>query len=209
MANMWEPNLFIALALGVMLAAAAGFRVFVPLLLTGVVLRLGLFPLPSAIAGGHSWLASNTALVCFGVATIVEVLAYKIPYLDHVLDLVGAPAALASGTALASTFLTGIEDPALRYGLGLLSGAGAAGLVHAGTATARLLSTKTTAGIANPVFSFAELIASVVTSLLALIVPALALIVFLAFGFYAYFFYRRRAAKGPVTTPPESSNPYA
>jgi hypothetical protein len=165
-----------SLSLGIALAAATGMRIFLPLFLAGLVIRFEFFSLNPEVLASQSWLGSNTALLCFGFATITEALAYKIPILDHFLDVVGAPVALVAGSVLATSFLVGVDDPTLKYGLGIVAGAGTAGIVHGTSAVARVLSTKTTAGIANPVFSFTEFMGALVTSITAFIAPIIGVI---------------------------------
>jgi hypothetical protein len=184
-----------SLALGIGLAAASGLRVFVPLLIAGLVLRFNLWSVPGDIALQNSWLASNTALICFGVATVAEVIAYKLPFLDHFLDVIGAPVAIAAGALLASTFLTGIDEPLVKYGLGIIAGAGAAGAVHAGSAVTRLASTKTTGGLGNPIVSLAELGASLFASIFAFIAPFLILMLLIVFLLVAFFLVKKLLRK--------------
>jgi len=187
-----------SLALGVGLAAAAGMRVFVPLLIAGLAIRFDLFPQSS---GADAWLASTPALIALTVATIAEVAAYKVPFLDNILDAIGAPAALVAGVLLTSTFLIGVDDPFLRTVLTVIAGAGAAGTVHAGTAAARLLSTKTTGGLGNPVVAGGELAGSIVTSILAFIVPIVlaTLILVVAVAILIFVRRRRRAVVSTLT----------
>ena len=184
-------SILVAVCMGLGLAAAAGFRVFVPLFLGGLALRfnvgdvnqwLHLFgtlaglDAPIAGAAAESWLASTPALVTFGVATTLEVLAYKIPILDHILDAMGAPVALGAGAILASQFLVPLDGGMIPKVLAIVAGAGTAGIVHGSTAMLRVLSTKTTGGLANPVVSFLELVASTVTTIISLFLPVLALV---------------------------------
>jgi hypothetical protein len=186
-------EILVSLAIGIGLAAATGFRVFLPLFVAGLVLRFGIWTLPAEVVDANAWLASNAALVCFGVACIAEVLAYKIPFIDHGLDVIGAPLAMIAGAALASSFFTGFDAPVVKYGLGIIAGAGTAGVIHAGTALTRVASTKTTAGLGNPVFSLAELGASLVTTLLSFIVPLLiAFIVLTVIGVFVALYLKSR-----------------
>ena len=130
-----------------------------------------MFSVSPDISSSQAWLSSNGALICFGVATFIEAAAYKLPFVDNFLDVLGAPAALVAGSVLATTFLVGIDDPLLKYGLGIVAGAGTAGVVHGTTAVARAVSTKTTGGIANPIFSLSEIFGSLITSILAFLAP--------------------------------------
>lgn len=188
---------FGSLALGLGLAAATGLRVFLPLLLAGLVVRLGLVDVLSPDA---AWLGSTPALIAFGTAAIVEIGAYKIPIVDNLLDIVAAPAALVAGAALTSSFLIGFDDPLAKTTLGIIAGAGAAGAVHGGMATARLISTKMTAGMANPLIALVESIAATVTSVLAFVAPFVVLAVLVVLGLAVIVVVKRRARRLTTST---------
>jgi hypothetical protein len=160
-----------AVAAGVGLAAACGFRVFVPLLALGIAGGFGVVPL----AHGFEWLASPAALVAFAVATLLEAAAYKIPWLDHALDTLATPAALFAGVFMVAATTAGLP-PALRVSLALIAGGGTATLVQGATVVARLKSTAVTGGLGNPLLALAELGLSVATSLFAILAPLLGLI---------------------------------
>jgi hypothetical protein len=157
---------------GLALSAAAGLRVFVPLLLTGVAARLGAFTL----APGMAWIGSDVALVGFATATVVEVGAYYVPWLDNVLDTIATPAAVTAGVVVTAAATPDLS-PFLRWALAIVAGGGAAGFVQAGTALLRLKSSTFTVGAGNPLIATAELAGSVVLSLVALLVPLLAAVV--------------------------------
>src|SRR5260370_1645180 len=76
-----------ALGLGVALAACAGLRAFLPLLLAGILARMGWLDLGPSF----QFLASNPALVVFGVAGLVEILGDKIPAVDPAPDALRTP----------------------------------------------------------------------------------------------------------------------
>ncbi len=160
-----------AAALGLGLAAAVGFRVFVPFLMVGVAARGNLVSLGS----GFEWLGSDVALVMFGVAALAEVGAYFVPYLDHLLDLVAGPAAMVAGTVLMASALVDVA-PWLRWTLAVVAGGGTAGVFQGATAGLRAGSTVTTAGLGNPAFAGLETGSAVVVTLLALLVPLIALV---------------------------------
>src|SRR5580698_7145013 len=123
-------TIIFGLLMGVGLSAACGFRVFVPLLVFSVASHTGHFQPPSSL----EWLGSTPALVALGVATVVEVLGYMVPWLDHLLDVLAVPAAIAAGTVLTSGML-GDASPSLRWSLALIAGGGAAGVTGLTTAT--------------------------------------------------------------------------
>lgn len=158
--------------LGVGLAACCGFRVFVPMLVASLATKLHII----GVMSGFEWLSSWSAILLLSVATIFELGAYYIPWLDNVLDTIATPAAIIAGTILSTSFLQ-IDSPILDWGLGLMLGGGSAGLIQAGTSLLRLGSTATTGGIANPVVSTAENAASVGFSVLAVLLPLVCIVV--------------------------------
>jgi len=168
---------FLAIAVGIGLSAACGFRVFVPLLVMNLASLAGQLHLSS----GFAWIGSYYATVAFSTATIVEILGYYIPWLDHVLDIVATPAAVIAGTVVTASVVTDIS-PFLKWTLALIAGGGIAGLVQGTTVALRATSSASTAGIGNPLFSTLELVGSMVMALLAVLVPILCLAI-IAFFF--------------------------
>ena len=175
---------------GLALSAAVGFRVFVPLLLTGSAARLGYLQLTSDMA----WLGSDAALVALATATVFEVSAYYVPWLDNLLDTMATPAAIVAGV-MAWAAVTPELSPLLRWTLAIVAGGGAAGLVQSGTAVLRLHSSAFTAGFGNPAVATGELAGAVSLSVLAVLAPVLAalLVVLVLVGLGA--FYRRATSR--------------
>ena len=173
--DLW--NLIIALSLGLALSAACGFRVFVPLLAMSISSRAGLIEL------GESWvwISETWVLIAFAVATLLEIGAYYIPWLDNLLDSVTTPAAVVAGVIVSAASLGQIEDinPALQWMLAVIGGGGMAGTIQIGSALTRVASTTTTGGAANPVVSTAEAGGAVACSVLAVILPVLAVVLVL------------------------------
>jgi Domain of unknown function (DUF4126) len=168
-------SIVLGVCLGVGLAAATGFRIFVPLLIAGMAARLDLLPLND----GFSWLESTPALITLGTAALFETLAYYIPGVDHILDLIAAPAAVIAGVVVSASVMTDIA-PAVMWPLAIVAGGSAAGLTKTGSALLRAKTGVATAGLGNPVVSTAETAGSVVVSLLALLVPILCLLLVIA-----------------------------
>jgi hypothetical protein len=156
-----------ALALGVALAACAGLRAFLPLLLAGLLARAGFLDLGPSF----QFLASNRALVVFGVASVIEILGDKIPAVDHALDALGTPLRPAAGALLAASVLGRVSDPLVALALGTAVGAPAALVPHAAKSALRAASTTFTGGIANPILSLVEDAVSLVLFALAVLVP--------------------------------------
>ncbi len=161
-----------SVCLGIGLAAACGFRVFLPFFALGLAARFGSIELAHAF----DWLATDAALITLGVATVVEIAAYYIPWVDNALDSISSPAAVAAGVLATAAVLTDFE-PAAKWTIAAIAGGGAAGAVQALTVGARKLTLLTTGGIANPIVATIELAGSAVMSLISIVVPALALAV--------------------------------
>lgn len=181
----------LSVAVGLALAAACGLRVFVPLLALSLAARAELLPL----APGFEWIATDQAAVAFGSATVFEVAAYYLPWLDHLLDLAAAPAATLAGVVVAASVLTELP-PFLRWTLAVVAGGGAAGVVQGATTVTRLKSTAFTAGFGNPVLATAELAGAVAASALAVVAPAATLAVLLLGGLLWARRWRRRGPTG-------------
>lgn len=169
-----EFELPLSVVLGIGLAAATGFRVFLPMLVASAAAYFGHLPLSNSFA----WLGTGPALMMLSVATLVEILAYYIPGLDNLLDTLATPAALVAGTIVSAAVMTDVS-PMLKWTAAIIAGGGVAGLTQGATAIVRANSTVFTGGIGNFVISTAELIGALVVSLLALAAPlaALALVI--------------------------------
>jgi hypothetical protein len=159
---------------GVGLAAACGFRVFVPLLVLSIAAILGAIPL----AQDFAWLATTPALIALATATVMEIAAYYVPWLDHALDVIATPAAVLAGVVASAAVLTDVS-PVLRWVLAIVGGGGVAGAVQASTVLVRLKSGVATAGVGNPLVSTGETASSTVTSVLAVVVPVVAFVLVL------------------------------
>ena len=180
----------ISIALGIGLAASTGFRVFLPLFGLSLSAYFHLWP----INEHFQWLASTPALVILGVATLAEIAAYLIPILDNLLDTLAVPLAGIAGTAvMAST--TADLSPAITWALAIIAGGGAATAIKGATATTRITSTATTAGLANPVVSILETGMAILMTLLSLLIPFAAIILVLLLAFWLWRGYRNLQRK--------------
>jgi hypothetical protein len=159
---------------GLGLAAAAGFRVFVPLLVLSIASRMGL-----PLSADFAWIGSNEALIAFAVATLVEVCAYYLPVVDNFLDAITSPLAVVAGTILTAAVITDM-DPFFKWTMAIIAGGGMAGMVQAKTVLTRGLSTATTGGIANPLVSTVELGGAVTAATVSVLAPVMTLV--LVFG---------------------------
>ena len=136
------------------------------MLIASIAAKMGIFPLNE----GFQWLAGWPAIFCFGTATVAEILAYYIPFIDNLLDTITTPLAVGAGTLLLTSVLP-IDNDFLKWITGFLFGGGAAAAIQGGTALTRLASTKLTAGTGNAVVATGEHAAAFGTSILSLFTP--------------------------------------
>jgi hypothetical protein len=182
-----DKEVITAVALGVGLAASCGFRVFVPMLVASIAAHLGILP----VQEGFQWLASWPAMICLGTATVFEIVAYYIPFVDNLLDGITTPLAVGAGTLLLTSVLP-IDNDMLKWVTGFIVGGGIAATVQSGTVLARLASTSLTAGIGNPIVATGEHAASFATSLLSLIIPFVVVTVLVVSLIVILVFFRKR-----------------
>ena len=174
-----NKEIIIAVAIGIGLSASCGFRVFIPMLVAGIAAKIGILPLNQ----GFQWLSEWPALIAFGTASAVEILAYYLPFIDNLLDTITTPLAIGAGTLLLTSVLP-IDNDFLKWITGLMFGGGTAAVVQGGTAMTRLASSEFTAGIGNPVIATGEHAAAFGTSVLSLFIPiVIAVVVILTVGF--------------------------
>lgn len=188
-------NIVEQLMIGLSLASAAGLRAFLPLLALAIASRFHVVPLN----GQFAWLHSNAALIILAVAATAEVLADKVPLVDHALDALQTVVRPAAG-ALAVASTQGHFDPVTAGILGLMVGAPLAGSVHMAKGSARLASSAATVGIANPFLSFAEDGTALVLSVLGIFAPALAIVVIVALFYGGWRVWRRLRGRKTLDT---------
>ena len=174
------PETYFAVLIGLGLSAACGFRVFIPLLVTGLASASGHLTL----AEEFSWISSNEAITAFTVAALIEISSYMIPWVDNLLDTVAAPAAVVAGTVATASLMTDMS-PLMKWSVAIIAGGGAAGIVQSTTMVARATSSVFTAGIANPVLAVAEAGVSLAVSILSVTFPIIAFIVVALILIYA------------------------
>jgi len=179
-------DLALSVALGIGLAAATGFRIFLPMLVTSIAANTGHLPLAESFA----WLGTPAALIVLGVAALAEIMAYYIPGVDNLLDTLATPAALVAGTVISAAVITDLP-PMVKWATAIIAGGGVAGLMQSMTALLRAKSTVFTGGIGNPVIATTELGSSLFVSLLALIAPFVALLLVVLFLWLALRFLLR------------------
>ncbi len=186
----------LSVLIGVGLAAACGMRVFVPLLVLSIAAKAHAVQLDPAMA----WLASTPALVALAIATVAEIIAYKFPVVDNLLDTIATPSAVIAGVLVAESqfHFIGADGAMLKWAAAVIVGGSVAGVVQGATVLIRAKSTALTAGLANPVFATAESLSSVALSVIAVVFPVLAAVfVCVALGLAITAIVRRTKMKHP------------
>jgi len=178
---------FISVVMGIGLSAACGFRIFVPFFVMSVAVMNGYMkPAP-----GFEWVGTYPALICFSVATLIEILAYLVPVVDNFLDSIATPCAVIAGIILSLSCIGGM-DPYMKWTLAIIAGGAAAGVTQTATATTRLASTVSTGGSFNFLVAIFEAVSSVLVSIAAIFFPVVCIGIVVAFLIYAFAFLRKR-----------------
>lgn len=182
----------ISIFLGIGLSASVGFRVFVPLFVLSLAAYFNVWELNES----WEWVGSLIAVITLGVATLVEIFAYYIPYIDNALDSIAIPLAAVAGTAVMVSTVADLS-PAITWALAIIAGGGTAAAVAGSSGATRLASTATTGGIANPVVSTIETGTSVVISILSIFVPIIAFVVVIIILYFVFKLYKKIKTSQP------------
>ena len=118
---------FISAFIGIGLAAASGFRVFLPMFAVSLASYMGWIPMNE----NFQWLAGLPTLITTGIATVVEILAYYIPYVDHLLDTASVPLATIAGSIMFAAQFTDLGTFP-TWALALIAGGGTAAAISSG-----------------------------------------------------------------------------
>lgn len=168
---MGDMDIVMGVIVGLGLSAACGFRVFVPLLGMSIANLAGHLTL----SPGFEWIGTWPALLTFATATILEIGAYFVPWVDNLMDTLATPASIVAGTIITASQI-GDASPLLKWSLALMAGGGVCGVVQTGSVAVRAASSGTTGGFGNFVVSVIELSAAVCITFLAIVVPVICLV---------------------------------
>jgi len=172
--------------LGIGLAASVGFRVFLPLFALSLAAFFGKWELNDS----WQWIGSLAALITLGIAMLVEIFGYYIPWVDNVLDSLAVPLAAIAGTAVMVSTVAGL-DPMVTWSLAIIAGGGTATAIKGAGATGRLASTASTGGLGNPIVSTVETGTAVAVSMASIFAPLLAVILVIVILFIIFRIYRK------------------
>lgn len=176
----------ISICLGIGLAASVGFRVFLPLFALSLASYFDVWQLNES----WQWIGSTTALITLGVATLVEIFAYFIPYIDNLLDSIAVPLAALAGTAVMMSTVADLS-PVVTWSLAIIAGGGTAAAIAGTSSTTRLASTAATGGLGNPVVSTLETGTATVMSIISIFLPVVAIILVVIILFIIYKLYKK------------------
>lgn len=176
----------ISICLGIGLAASVGFRVFLPLFALSLASYFNVWELNSS----WLWVGSLTAVIIFGVATIIEILGYYIPLVDNLLDTIAIPLAAVAGTAVMMSTVSDLS-PVITWALAIIAGGGTAATIKSAAGASRITSTVTTAGFGNPLVSTIETGTSIIMSIFSIFLPIIAFVLVIFVLFVIFKLYKK------------------
>jgi hypothetical protein len=176
----------ISICLGIGLSASVGFRVFLPLFTLSLAAYFNVWELNES----WQWIGSSTALITLGIATVIEIVAYFIPYVDNLLDTIAVPLAALAGTAIMMSTVVDLS-PVVTWSLAIIAGGGTAAAIAGTSSTTRLASTATTGGLANPIVSTLETGTAAAMSIVSIFLPILAIVFVLIILFIIFKLFKK------------------
>lgn len=176
----------LSICLGIGLASASGFRVFLPVFTLSLASYFNVIPLNESWA----WIGGLPALISFGVAMVFEIFGYYIPFVDNLLDTIATPLAAIAGFVIMSSTLVDLS-PTITTILAIIAGSGTASAMQGMTTVTRLASSVKTAGIGNPVVSTAETGTAITLSSLAIFLPIVAVALVLIIFAIIYWIFKK------------------
>ncbi len=175
-----------AVLTGLGLAPSAGLNAYIPLLIFALADR---FTDRVTLGRPYDFLSSTPGIAILLLLLTVELVADKVPGIDHANDLIQSAIRPGAGGILmmASTNQGDALNPVVAMILGLLL----AGGVHGVKATARPAITISTGGLGNPVISMIEDGIAAIVSIAAILVPVLAIVLIVLLGLLLWWLYRK------------------
>jgi len=171
---MQEVTIIMATLMGISLAAASGFRVFLPPFLLSLAARFNVvwFLDIDLLGTQFEFFTSTLSIVVLGIATVAEFAAFYAPWFDNALDTIATPASIVAGVAMTAIVLEG-NDPIIQWTIAIVAGGGVAATIQSATVATRGLSSTFTFGLGNSAVATGENVASVALTLIAILIPFL------------------------------------
>jgi len=194
---MQEVTIIMATLMGISLAAASGFRVFLPPFLLSLAARFNVvwFLDIDLLGTQFEFFTSTLSIVVLGIATVAEFAAFYAPWIDNALDTIATPASIVAGVAMTAIVLEG-NDPIIQWTIAIVAGGGVAATIQSATVAIRGLSSTFTFGLGNPAVATSENVASVALTLIAILIPFLS--AFFVLLIVALLLRMKRKKKEPV-----------
>ncbi len=193
---MEEVTIVMATLMGISLAAASGFRVFLPPFLLSLAARFDViwFLDIDLVGTQFEFFTSTLAIVVLGIATIAEFAGFYAPWVDNALDSIATPAAIIAGVSMTAIVLEG-SDPVVQWAVAIIAGGGVAATIQAATVTTRSLSSTFTFGLGNSTVATGENVASIALTLIAILIPFISAFVVILVVALLFRVKRRRNAQ--------------
>ncbi len=176
----------ISIFLGIGLAASVGFRVFLPLFALSLAAYFDYWELNET----WQWIGSLAAVITLGVATLVEIATYYIPFVDNLLDSIAIPLATVAGTAVMVSTVADLS-PVVTWTLAIIAGGGTAATIKTASGATRLTSSVSTAGLGNPLVTTIETGSSIVMTLMSLFLPFVGFVMAIVILIVFYILYKK------------------
>lgn len=176
----------LSIFLGIGLASATGFRVFLPMFAMSLASYFHAFELNES----YQFIAGLPALITLGIATIIEIFGYYIPFIDNLLDTIATPLAAIAGTVVMASTLVNLPTE-MTWILAIIAGGGTATVLQGMTSATRLASSVKTAGLGNPIVATAETGTATIMSALSIFTPIIAIIFVVILLGIVYLLYKK------------------
>ena len=186
-------NFFSSFCLAIGLSAACGFRVFVPPLIYGIFYKANFVELGDS----WIWIGNDGIIILLLVASIIELLATFVPFIDNLLDIVATPASIIAGTILSFSSLSNL-DPGLQWLLSIICGLGVTSFFQVSTVSLRAFFSTFSGGLLNPFFSFIEDILTVLISISSILIPIIGLTIVIIMSLLIYFLIKKIKSKNKI-----------
>lgn len=182
-----------ALLSGIGLAAPAGLNAYIPLLVLALVDRFSTYV---TLDAPYDVISSSWGIAVLLVLLSIELVADKVPGVDHANDLLQTAIRPAAGAVLVMAESASADAVGINPVVALLLGLVTAGTVHGAKASVRPAITVTTGGIGNPIISMLEDVVAVVTSIVAILLPLLLIVILPLFAYGLWRIYQRLRRSG-------------
>lgn len=168
------------------LALPAGLNAWIPMLILALSDR---FTDQIELAEPYDFISSNPGIIIILLLLPIELVADKIPGVDHISDIIHTFVRPLVGAFMAAAVADASQD--VNVYLAALLGVTGAGATHAVKMSTRPVITGSTGGVGNPIASMIEDAVAGLSSMIAIFLPFLLLILLPLLGFALVMTWRR------------------